>query len=121
LPRGWYELSRLPVFDRILFTRDFWMDRLPYNPTFAKFAPEFFSKLDDVGVVLSRESKSAPWIAEMVYSLKENRSFFRGLPPCQKEDLEDLKAVLNLPLPRDYLSFLEIHDGFGKLSELGLL
>lgn len=121
LPRGWYELSRLPVIDRISFTRDFWMDRLPYHPSFIKFAPEFFFRLDDVGVVLSRESKGAPWIAEMVYSLKENRSFFRGLPPCQKEDLEDLKAVLNLTLPRDYLSFLEIHDGFGKLSELGLL
>ncbi len=121
LPRGWYELSRLPSPDRIAFTRDFWIDRLPYHPSFCKFASDFFGRLDDVGVVLSREKKGTPWTCEMVYSLKENRSFFRGSPPCREEELDDLKASLNVILPRDYLSFLEIHNGFGKLSELGLL
>lgn len=121
LPRGWYELSRLTCSDRIAFTRDFWIDRLPYHPSFYKFVSDFFAKLDDVGVILSRESKGAPWIAEMIYSLKENRSFFRGSPPCNEEELDDLKAAIGVLLPRDYLSFLEIHNGFGKLSELGLL
>ncbi len=121
LPRGWYELCRLPIVDRISFIRDFWLGRLPYHPSFWKVLNDFFAKLDDVGVVLSQASANSPWNAEMVYSLKENRSFFRGPPPCKEEDLEELKAAANIMLPRDYLSFLHIHDGFGKLTELGLL
>ncbi len=121
LPRGWYELSRISCADRIAFTRDFWIGKLSYHPSFYKFISDFFGRLDDVDVILSRESKGAPWIAEMVYSLKENRSFFRGSPPCKEEDLAALKGSFNVILPRDYLSFLEIHNGFGKLSELGLL
>ncbi len=121
LPRGWYELCCLPTVDRISFTREFWTGRLPYQPAFCKVLSDFFTKLEDVGVVLSKTSPGAPWNAEMVYSLKENRSFFRGPPPCKDEDIEQLKMIANVMLPRDYLSFLRIHNGFGKLSELGLL
>jgi len=121
LPRGWYELCQLPAEDRIIFTRDYWIDRLPYHPVFCAFLSSFFARLDDVGAVLCQESPSAPWRAEMVYSLKGDQSFFRGRPPCDEEDLDALKAHLSIPLPRDYLAFLEIHNGFGKLSEMGLL
>ena len=120
LPRGWFELCRLPLADRIEFVRDFWLNLLPYHPSFHLFLTEFFDKLEDVGVVLSQSKKEAPWTVEIVYSLKDDRSFFRGLPPCQECDLEELKSLV-FPLPRDYLSFLRIHNGFGKLSELGLL
>lgn len=121
LPRGWYELSRLSKDDRIAFTRDFWLARLPFHPTFYPILTDFFSKLEDIEIVLTRALKNAPWIAEMVYSLKENRSFFRGMPPCVEEDIDFLKASSGALLPRDYLAFLHIHNGFGKLSELGLM
>ncbi len=29
LPRAWFELSRVSPQDRIDFTRDFWLDRIP--------------------------------------------------------------------------------------------
>lgn len=121
LPRGWYELSRLVPTDRISFTRDFWMDRMVNYPAFCRFLLDFFARLDDVGVVLAQTSQGAPWIAEKVYSLKENRSFFRGLLPGSDSDIEELKCSAGVHLPRDYLSFLHIHNGFGKLSELGLM
>lgn len=57
----------------------------------------------------------------MVYSLEDNSSFFRGKPPCTEADLAELKNELGVSPPRDYLAFKKIHDGFGKLSEMGLL
>ena len=30
LCRGWYELSKLPKEDRLEFTREFWLKKLPY-------------------------------------------------------------------------------------------
>ena len=120
LPRGWYELCQLTSTDRIEFVQGFWLSLLPYHPIFHQFLSDFFEKLDDVGVVLSQSKKEAPWVAEMIYSLKDNRSFFRGLPPGQESDLEELRSFLD-HLPFDYLSFLRIHNGFGRLSEMGLL
>lgn len=121
LPRGWFELCRLSTDDRIEFVRDFWLNLLPYHPTFHLFLQDFFQKLDDVGVVLSQWRKEAPFAIEMVYSLKDNRSFFRGLPPAEETDLDELRSSVPSPFPHDYVSFLRIHNGFGKLSELGLM
>ena len=121
LPRGWFELCRLPSDDRIEFVRDFWLNLLPYHPSFHLFLTEFFEKLDDVGVVLTQTSEEAPSIVEMIYSLEDNSTFFRGLPPCSESELSELKSSIPIPLPRDYLAFLRIHNGFGKLSDLGLM
>lgn len=121
LPRGWFELSRVSAGDRIEFTRDFWLDRLPYLPqAHASFA-EFFERLDDVAVVLSKKEEEDPFEAELVYSLEDGSCFFRGRPPCAEEDLAELKNEIGTPLPRDFLAFLKIHNGFGKISEMGLL
>lgn len=121
LMRGWFELSRLPTADRIEFVRDFWQSSLPFHPSFHPYLADFFAKLDDVGVVLSQAKENSPWAVEMVYSLNDNRSFFRGLPPCDEMGLEELKSSVPYSLPRDYLAFLRIHNGFGKLSEMGFL
>lgn len=121
LPRGWFELCQLAVEDRLAFTRDFWLDRLPYHPHAHESLGSFFEQLDDVGVVLSQLNQGDPWIPEMVYSLKENRCFFRGRPPAFETEIEEMSLALRVNLPRDYLAFLHIHNGFGKLSELGLL
>ena len=121
LPRGWFELCRLPSEDRIEFVRDFWLNLLPYHPSFHIFLTEFFEQLDDVGVVMSQTSQQSPWLVEMIYSLKDNSTFFRGLPPCSETELNELKNSIIVPLPHDYLAFLRIHNGLGKLSDLGLM
>ncbi|MBF8263191.1 MAG: hypothetical protein HW387_856 [Parachlamydiales bacterium] len=121
LPRGWFELCHLPAEDRIEFVRDFWLNLLPYHPSFHLFLEDFFRKIEDITVVLTQSQKQGPWSVEMVYSLKDNRSFFRGLPPCNESAIDELKSRVATPFPRDYLAFLRIHNGFGKLSELGLL
>jgi len=121
LPRGWFELSYLPTEDRIEFTRDFWLDRLSFNPAAYPLFLEFFDRLDDVGVVLSRTREDEPLASEIVYSLKESGSFFRGQPPAEERELQELKREIPLTFPRDYLRFFKIHNGFGKLSEMGLL
>ena len=44
-----------------------------------------------------------------------------GEPPCGDADIQELRNEIDVSLPRDYLSFLKIHNGFGKLSEMGML
>jgi hypothetical protein len=121
LPRGWYELSRISAQDRVEFTRDFWLDRMPYHPSAHPGFFEFFEQLDDVAVVLMRRVEDEPMDAELVYSLADNSSFFRGRPPCAETDIQELINEIGVNLPRDFFSFLRIHNGFGKLSEMGLL
>ncbi len=121
LPRGWFELSRVSARDRVDFTRDFWLDRMPYHPSAHPEFFEFFEQLDDVAVVLMRRKEDEPFVSELVYSLADNSCFFRGKPPARGDDLHELKMELDVNLPHDYLSFAQIHNGFGKLSEMGLL
>jgi len=118
-PRGWFELSRISIENRIHFTYDFWLDKLPFNVSVYPGLTRFFEKLDDVGVVLA--CKKDRWTPQLVYSLSDNSSFFRGLPGAMQSDLEELKMSLDFPLPRDYLAFMKIHNGFGRISEMGLL
>lgn len=121
IPRGWYELSRVLPQDRVEFTRDFWLDRLPYHPSAHPAIFEFFERLDDVAVVLIQRVEGEPMDAELVYSLADDSSFFRGKPPIGDSECTELLTELEVSLPRDYVSFLKIHNGFGKLSEMGLL
>jgi hypothetical protein len=121
LPRSWYELSRVEPRDRVEFTRDFWLDRIPYHPKAHPLIFEFFEQLDDIAVVLTRKNGDEPMDSELVYSLADASSFFRGRPPCTEGMVSDLKQQLDCNLPHDFLSFLRIHNGFGKLSEMGLL
>lgn len=120
LPRGWFELSRVSPQDRVDFTRDYWLDQMPYHPSAHPAFFEFFEQLDDVVVLLTRTHEDVPMDCELIYSLKDNSTFFRGLPPCHDTHLIDLKNEIDIRLPNDYLSFARIHNGFGKLSEIGL-
>lgn len=120
LPRGWFELSRISARDRIDFTRDFWLDRMPYHPSAHPAFFEFFEQLDDVAVVLSRKKDDEALSAELVYSLADGSTFFRGKSPCTERDIAELKSEIDVNVPLDYLSFVRIHNGFGKLSEMGV-
>jgi len=119
LPRGWFELSRVSCSERIEFVCDFWLDRLPFLPMAHSALFHFFSGLDDIAIVIVK--KEGQWQPEMVYSLADGSTFFRGWPPAIDEDVRIFKNEMGLALPRDYLAFLHLHNGFGKLSEMGLL
>ncbi|MBI5272421.1 MAG: SMI1/KNR4 family protein [Chlamydiia bacterium] len=118
-PKGWFELSRVNAADRIDFTRDFWMGRLPFYPALHAAIEEFFDALDDVCVVAARDGDS--WLLQLIYSFRDNSCFFRGMMPASEEELSDLGLELNLTLPKDWVGFMKIHNGFGKLGDLALL
>jgi hypothetical protein len=119
LPRGWFELSRIHPEERIEFVSSLWCDKLPFQPKVHPFLSQFFARLDDIAIVLVREGLDLQ--PEMVYSLADNSSFFRGFPPAGEEDIRIFRKELRATVPSDYLSFLRLHNGFGKLSEQGLI
>ena len=104
LSRGWFELSRLSVADRIEFVRDFWLDSLPYRPSFHSFLTAFFEKLDDLDIVLTQAKKGSLWQVEMVYSLADQSSFFCGLPACSGGEIDEAEKPDGFASPR--LSFI---------------
>lgn len=121
LCRGWYELARLPVQDRIEFTRDFWLTKLPYHPLLSAFLVKFFASLDDVGVFLTQQKYDDPFEAHLVYSLADNSGFYHGEAPADETEIIDLqKDFPDYILPADYLAFLQIHNGFAKLTDTGI-
>lgn len=122
LCKGWYELSRLSVQDRIDFTREFWLAKLPYCPDLSQFLTKFFSSLDDIGVFLTQQKYEDPYEVNLVYSLADNSGFFRGEHPAKENEIISLqKDFFNYILPADYLAFLQIHNGFAKLTDTGLI
>lgn len=121
LPRGWFELARISARDRIDFISDFWLNSFPFRPAAHPLLTDFFSRLDDIAVVLRKEKDDDLLSAELVYSLADNSCFFRGLPSATDADIAELKLEMGALLPRDYIAFLHIHNGFGKLSDLGVL
>lgn len=122
LSRGWYELSQLSVRDRIEFTRDFWLTKLPYHPELNEFLMKFFASLDDIGIFLIQQKYEDPFYVHFVYSLADNSGFFHGgCPATEKEIINLQKDFTNYILPVDYLAFLEIHNGFAKLTDTGII
>lgn len=118
LCKGWYELSRLPAKDRIEFTREFWLTKLPYREGFSEFLLRFFDALDDIGVYITQKKFDDPHEVNLVYSLKEDSGFYRGGSPATDESLRHLqKAFPDYLLPADYIAFLQIHDGFWKTTD----
>lgn len=121
LCRGWYELAQLPTQDRIEFTRDFWLAKLPYHPNSNEFFTKFFASIDDVGVFLTQKNYEDPFIAHLVYSLAEDSGFFHGESAASEAEIINLqKEFPNYILPADYLAFLQIHNGFAKLTDTGM-
>jgi hypothetical protein len=120
LPKGWYELALLAAEDRIEFTKEFWLSALPFISHVHAFLNGFFDRLDDIGVYLVQQQFDSPFECELVYSLRDDSSFFHGLPPAD-EKIEGLKIAFSDVLPNDYLAFLNIHDGFSKHSDTGII
>ncbi|MCB1181487.1 MAG: SMI1/KNR4 family protein [Chlamydiia bacterium] len=126
LPRGWYELSRLPVEDRIEFTRVFWLAKLPdsafVNEIFEKRIVSFFDQIEEIGIYATKVAERLPFEIHMVYGLANASGFFVGFPPATINHIENLeKQFSNVGLPSDYIGFLQIHDGFSKYTDTGLI
>lgn len=118
LPRGWYELAQLNLKDRIEFTRDFWLAKLPYRPHLTEFIERFFGSLADVGIYITQKKFDDPYDVQLVYGLKDNRGFYHGSPPITDEQRRRLtESFSSYILPEDYLAFLSIHDGFSKATD----
>jgi hypothetical protein len=121
-PRGWFELSRVSTKDRIEFTREFWRSTLPYLPHCDEGIVSFFETLDEIAIFLIQSKENSPFEAQMVYSLEDNTTFFHGNIPIQEPSLLNLHQGFGEDLlPNDYLAFLQIHDGFSKYTDTGLL
>jgi len=118
LPKGWYELAQLPVQDRIEFSRDFWISKLPFHLNAEEFIEDFFGSMDDVGIFIVQKTFEDPFEAQMVYSIEGNNGFYRGGTPATEEDIFFLQTLFSeMVLPEDYLAFLQIHNGFCKTTD----
>lgn len=122
LPKGWFELACLSKEDRIDFTREFWLTKMPYHPDFSKFLTKFFSFLDDIGIFLTKRTFDDPFEPNFVYSLADDSGFFHGEPPALDNELAGLQSLFpDYILPEDYMAFLKIHNGFAKLTDTGIM
>jgi len=118
LPRGWFELNNLSSKDRIEFVCDYWGSKLSYRPTLHERLDCFFSSLDDIDVFITQKKWGDPFNIEMIYSLSEDSGFYRGGLPASEEDILKLKTQFDtFLLPQDYLSFLQIHNGWWKTTD----
>jgi len=118
LPRGWYELASLKSKDRIEFICNYWESKLPYRANLCAFIDRFFASLDDVGIFVVQKKWADPYFAEIVYSIKDNDGFYRGALPATDLELNDLATKFpGFIFPKDYLAFLEIHNGWWKTTD----
>lgn len=118
IPRGWFELSHLSTKDRIEFTRDYWLVKIPYRPNIQESLYRFFESLDNIGIYVTQQRFDDPFSTTLVYNLKNNRGFFRGSEPASDQDIYDLSQQFpNNIFPQDYLNFLKIHNGFAKTTD----
>ncbi len=119
-PKAWYELISLNLQDRMEFSSDFCLKTLPYIPNIYQLVCDFFFKMEDISVVLTKKMNH-PYKVELVYSMQNDTTFFRGLPPLSDADICQINNQFNDILPVDYLKFLKIHSGFAKNSDTGIL
>lgn len=119
--KGWYELSKLSQKDRIEFVKDFWVSKLIFTPTLQLSIDRFFQSVDEIAIFLVQKKFEEPFEAHMIYSLKNNQGFFRGASGASEQDIETMKRnFAGTIFPKDYLGFLEVHNGFSKTTDSGI-
>jgi len=118
LPRAWCELAQLTVSDRIEFTRDYWESTMTYHPGLTRFLDNFFSNLDDIGVFITQKKYDDSFKIQLVYSISDNRGFYRGEPAAKEAQILDMEEKFpEFILPPDYIAFFKIHNGFYKTTD----
>lgn len=122
LSRGWFELSHLSAMDRIEFTRDFWLSKLPFHPKMTEFLMKFFASLDDIGIYIIQKNFEDPFDVHLVYSLSNGGGFFHGEPAANAQELIGFQKNFSEHIfPMDYIAFLEVHNGFAKWTDTGII
>lgn len=118
LCKGWYELGHLSQADRIDFTKDYWLSKLPYRQGVSESLIHFFDSLDDIGVFITQKNFGDPFQAWLAYSLKDNSGFYRGAIGASEDMIDRLEQQFpTYLLPEDYKAFLKIHNGFWKTTD----
>lgn len=121
LCKGWYELAHLPSADRIEFIRDYWLAKLPYHPHLLQGIQRFFARLDDIGLFLVQKGYEDPYMVHLVYSVGDDGGFFHGNLPATDQEIQLMQAAFpKWIFPPDYITFLQIHNGFSKVTDTGL-
>lgn len=121
LPQGWFELISLAVADRIELMREHWLLKTRAYPKIQEAITGFFLSLDYLGVFLTQRSYEDPFEAELVYQVSGSGHFFRGKPGATPEGIAILqKEFAEYLLPMEYISFLQIHDGFANERDIGI-
>lgn len=121
LLKGWMELAQLNLADRIEFVTAFWSMRFPYSPHVQRVIQRFFASVEDLGVYLVKREREPDFAAHLVYSMKNQKHFYHGVPPVTKEKIQEVYHALKLRLPEDYISLMKIHNGFAKDTEEGII
>ena len=120
-PKAWYELTKLNLVDRIEFSRDFCLKTLPYSPHIYQLIYDFFLKLEDLSIIMTKKSNQPNYLVELVYSVDNESTFFRGQPPLDIDSINAVNRKFNDVLPRDFLDFCKIHNGFAKNADTGII
>jgi hypothetical protein len=118
LPKAWFELAQLPREDRIEFLHEFWQSKMIYHPNLSEFLKSFFGSLDDIGIFITQKKYEDPLCPQIVYSIEGDVGFYRGAPPASEEVIAQLQGSFpEVILPKDFLTFLQIHNGFYKTTD----
>ncbi len=120
-PKGWFELCSLSKEDRIEFTKEYWLKTLPFVPKAHPKISRFFQGLDDLGVYVFLPKNQDTWQAEFIYSLSNEACFFRGGFLGEEGLIQSLNQKMGYVLPKDYLAFFQIHNGFARHNDIGIL
>ncbi|MFA6119387.1 MAG: SMI1/KNR4 family protein [Parachlamydiales bacterium] len=120
-PKAWHELSQLDLSDKIEFSSLFFSKTIPYLPHIYPKVLDFFSNLEDLSVIMSKKPKLPNYDVELVYSMMNDSTFFRGRPPLDSFSISLVNRQFNESLPHDFLSFLKIHNGFAKNNDSGVI
>jgi hypothetical protein len=121
LIKGWFELAHLPVQDRLEFIREFWLAKLPYCSHINEAIEKFFAGLGDIAVILTQKKYDDPYEPQLVYTASDSSRFFQGKSPATESEIIELQKMFPAyVMPVDYLAFLQIHNGFAKLTDTGV-
>lgn len=122
ISRGWFELARLPSQDRIEFTRQYWLSKLPYHAKLMEAINQFFLSIGDIGIYIAQKEPIDSFESFLMYKLKDRKGFFRGKAGASDEQIHSLEDVFKDAIPpNDYVAFLRIHNGFSKATDTGIL
>lgn len=119
--RGWFELMQLDNRVRFEFFLDYWLNALAYTSHAYDAITHFFSRIQDLTVYLTKGKKNEPYVAHLIYCMKEEPGFFLGGLPLDEEQIEQLSKEYNFPFPTDYLDFFRIHNGFRRSKDGGII